>query len=89
MNIEEIEKFLNKNFQLENEFVQIKFKQRETIYGLFVKDSDYAYLKAKNFWRIIPQSKFDAYKTSKDVNLARIFNGAEFSKLTSYKESFE
>lgn len=89
MNIEEIEKFLDKNRPQDNEFVQIKFKQREAIYGLFVKDSDYAYLKAKNFWRIIPQSKLDAYKTSKDVNLARIFNGAEFSKLTSYKESFE
>lgn len=89
MNIEEIEKFLDKNFPLEDEFVQIKFKQRDTIYGLFVKDADYAYLKAKNFWRIIPQSKFDAYKASKDVNLARIFNGAEFSKLTTYKESFE
>lgn len=89
MNIEEIEKFLDKNRPRDNEFVQIKFKQRESIYGLFVKDSDYAYLKAKNFWRIIPQSKLDAYKTSKDVNLARIFNGAEFSKLVTYKESFE
>ncbi|HEU4904166.1 MAG TPA: short-chain dehydrogenase [Flavisolibacter sp.] len=89
MNIEEIEKFLSKNLPLNNEFVQIKFKQRETFYGLFVKDADYAYLKAKNFWRIIPQSKLDAYKTSKDANLARIFNGAEFSKLVTYKESFE
>lgn len=89
MNTEEIEKFLDRNLPLENECVQIKFRQRETIYGLFVKDADYAYLKAKNFWRIIPQNKLDAYKTSKDVNLARIFNGAEFSKLTTYKESFE
>lgn len=89
MNSEDIQKFLDKNLPLENECVQIKFKQRESIYGLFVKDNDYAYLKAKNFWRIVPQGKLDAYKTSKDVNLARIFNGAEFSKLTTYKESFE
>jgi hypothetical protein len=89
MNVEDIEKFLHKNTASETECVQIKFKQRETIYGLFVKDGDYAYLKAKNFWRIVPQTKFDAYKTSKDINLARIFNGAEFSKLITYKESFD
>ncbi|HZH36280.1 MAG TPA: short-chain dehydrogenase [Flavisolibacter sp.] len=89
MNIEEIEKFLEKNRQLQNEYVKIKFKQREAIYGLFVKDTDYAYLKAKNFWRIIPQSKLDAYRSSNDSSLARIFNGAEFSHLTTYKESFE
>ena len=89
MNSEDIEKFLDKNAMLDNECVQIKFRQRDTIYGLFVKDSDYAYLKSKNFWRIVPQAKFDAYKTSKDINLARIFNGSEFSKLTTYRESFE
>lgn len=89
MNIEEIEKFLDKNPPLEQEYVKIKFKQREAIYGLFVKDTDYSYLKAKNFWRIVPQSKLDAYKTSKDSSLAKIFNGAEFSKLSTYKESFD
>jgi len=89
MNSEDIQKFLDKNGRVENECVQIRFKQRETIYGLFVRDTDYAYLKAKNFWRIVPQSKLDAYRNSKDTNLARIFNGAEFTKLTTYKESFD
>jgi hypothetical protein len=89
MNSEDIEKFLDKNDMLDMECVQIKFRQRDSIYGLFVKDSDYAYLKAKNFWRIVPQAKLDAFKSSKDMNLARIFNGAEFSKLTTYKESFD
>jgi hypothetical protein len=89
MNAEEIEKFLEKNGPVENECVQIRFKERDSIFGLFVKDADYAYLKGKNFWRIVPQGKLDAYKNSKDVNLARIFNGAEFSKLNTYKESFE
>lgn len=89
MNAEEIEKFLTKNRPAESEYVQIKFKQRETIYGLFVKDTDYSYLKSKNFWRIVPQGKLEAYRASKDANLARIFNGAEISKLMSYKESFE
>ncbi len=88
MNTEEIEKFLDKNSS-KNEYVKITFRQREAIYGLFLKDADYADLKSKNFWRIVPQSKLEVYKTSKDANLARIFNGAEFSKLTSYKESFD
>ena len=89
MNSEDIQKFLDKNQPETDECVQIKFRQRETIYGLFVKDNDYAYLKAKNFWRIVPQSKLEAYKNSKDSSLARIFNGSEFSKLTTYKESFD
>jgi hypothetical protein len=89
MNSEDIEKFLVKNALPGNDCVQIKFRQRDSIYGLFVKDNDYADLKKKNFWRIVPQAKLGAYKTSKDMNLARIYNGAEFSKLTTYKESFE
>ncbi len=89
MNPEDIEKFLDKNAKPNGECVQIKFRQREAIFGLFVKDSDYAYLKAKNFWRIVPQSKLDVYKSTGDPSLARIFNGAEFSKLVTYSESFE
>ena len=87
MNTEDIEKFLQKKSS-GDDYVKITFKQREAIYGLFVKDTDYTYLKAKNFWRIVPQSQFEAYKASKNVNLARIFNGAEFSKLSTYQESF-
>lgn len=89
MNSEDIENFLNRHASLESECVQIKFRQRDSIYGLFLKDNDYADLKKKNFWRIVPGAKLDAYKSSKDANLARIYNGAEFSKLTTYKESFE
>ena len=89
MNREDIEKFFFKKVSSPNECVKITFKQRETIYGLFLRDTDYAYLKAKNFWRIVPQSKLDAYRSSKNADLARIFNGAEFAKLTSYEESFD
>jgi len=88
MNIEDIEKFFAKKATVEGEYVKITFKQREAMYGLFIKDADYTYLKAKNFWRIVPQSQLDAYKSSKNINLARIFNGAEFSRLTPYQESF-
>ena len=88
MNIEDIEKFFEKKAAFNEDYVQISFKQRESIYGLFLKDADYSYLKAKNFWRIVPQSQLEAYKTSRNANLARIFNGAEFSKLATYQESF-
>ncbi len=88
MQIEEIEKFLKKNIAGQ-QYVKINFKKRDTIYGLFVVDNDYNYLKAKNFWRIVPQSQLTAYSQSKNMNLAKIFNGSEFSRLTLYKDSFE
>jgi hypothetical protein len=89
MNSEDIEKFFQTKAVLNQDYVKITFKQRDAIFGLFVKDSDYAYLKAKNFWRIVPQSQLEAYKTSKNAALAKIFNGAEFSRLSSYQESFD
>ena len=89
MNIEDIEKFFEKKAVLNEDYVKISFKQRDAIYGLFLKDADYSYLKAKNFWRIVPQSQLEAYKTTKNANLAKIFNGAEFSRLANYEESFE
>lgn len=89
MNIEEIEKFFAKQATLGLDYVKITFKKRNAIYGLFLRDKDFADLKSKNFWRIVPQSQFDAYKLSKNVSLAKIFNGAEFSRLTTYKESFD
>ena len=88
MQIEEIEKFLKKN-TTGPRYVKITFKKREYIYGLFVEDKDYAHLKSKNFWRIVPQSQFTAYGQSGNVNLAKIFCGVEFSRLTPYRDSFE
>ena len=89
MNSTEIEKFFEKNAVLNEDYVKISFRTREAMYGLFLKDEEYDYLKAKNFWRIVPQHQLEAYKSSKDPALARIFNGAEFSKLSTYQESFE
>ena len=89
MDIEQIEKFLTSPFQEEFNYVKIYFKKREAIYGIFVKDADYAHLKSKNFWRIVTRAHFDEYKESKNMSLSRIFNGSQISKLVSYKESFE
>ena len=88
MNSIEIEKFLTTKTSAENSYVKINFRKREAIYGLFLKEADYNDLKSKNFWRIVTRKHFDQWNNSKDVNLARIFNGADFSKLTSYTDTF-
>lgn len=89
MNIEDIETFLVKKTTVQENYVKISFKKRDAIYGLFIKDKDYTHLKSKNFWRIVPRSQFEAYNKSKNMGLAKIFSGSEFSRLTVYKETFE
>lgn len=89
MKSEDVEQFFARKATLNKDYVKITFKKRESIYGLFLKEADYAHLKSKNFWRIVPQSQLEKYKTSKNAALARIFNGDEFTKLTTYTQSFE
>lgn len=86
MNSDEIEKFLNKKTTLEESYVKISFKKRDTIYGLFLRENDFGDLKSKNFWRIVPQSRLSEYNQSKNAGLARIYCGIEFTRLTPYKE---
>ncbi len=88
MNNEEIQKFIETKAAPVNSYVKIDFKKRETIYGLFLMDADYNDLKAKNFWRIVTRKHFDEYTKSKNPTLARIFNGAEFSKLSLLTDGF-
>lgn len=86
MNTEDIQKFLDLKTAAGNEYVKITFKKRDAVYGLFVREHrDYVDLRAKNFWRIVPQSQFEAYQQTKNVGLAKIFNGAEFTRLTVSK----
>jgi hypothetical protein len=82
MNIEEIEKFLDKQDIKPGEHVKIDFKKRDPIYGLFVKGTDYSHLKSKNFWRIVTRTHMEEYNKSKNINLAKIFSGSDFSRLT-------
>lgn len=80
MNYEEIEKFMNvKN--VKGLPVVINFKTRKPIKGLFIKLKDYEELRRKNLWRIVSENNIESYKTSSDTNLARIFNGAEMTRL--------
>lgn len=62
--------------------VLIHFKQRSTITGLFIKGNDYEELRSKNFWRIVTNSNIETWKKTKDMNLARIFNGMEFTRIS-------
>lgn len=89
MNSEEIEKFLNKKTTLEERYVKISFKKRDSIFGLFLHEKDFGDLKSKNFWRIVPQSRLSEYNTSNNASLARIYCGIEFTRLMPYKEVFE
>ena len=88
MNSEQIKKFVETKVTRGDKYVKIEFSKRDPVYGIFVTDADYQDLSAKNFWRIVTSKNFDAYNKSKDVNLARIFNGSEFSKLSLLSDEF-
>ncbi len=84
MTNEQIEKFLE-NDQVFNNAVRISFKTRNSIKGLFLKMADFDELKAKNYWRVVPESNISSWQKTKSMNLARIFHGQEFTKLTPEK----
>jgi hypothetical protein len=80
MTSELIEKYVESE-AVTNKPVTVSFKQRNNVTGIFIRGYDYADMKKKNFWRIIAEAKFDEWNTSKDINLARIFNGVDFTKI--------
>ena len=88
MNSEEIKKFIENKITKKDNYVKIEFSKREPIYGIFITGSDYQDLSSKNFWRIVTSKNFDNYSKTKDINLARIFNGSEFSKLSLLSDEF-
>jgi len=65
-----------------DKLVNIHFKQRSTITGLFIKTNDYDNLKSKNLWRIVTKTHVDEWRRTKDLNLCRIFNGTDFTRLS-------
>ena len=62
--------------------VNIHFKERSTVKGLFIDSGDYAELKYKNLWRIISAGKLDEWHKTKNLDLSRIFNGLSFTRLS-------
>lgn len=81
MTVEQIEKFIAENLKSGQKPVTISFKTRNSIEGVFIKTPDSDELKKKNFWRIVSTARLETYQRSKDINQARMFNGAEFTKL--------
>ena len=80
MNNDLIVKFLEPT-HLSKTSVKIEFKKRNTIIGVFVESPDYQDLKAKNFWRIVPEGKIEEWKKTKDSSLAKLFSGNDFTKI--------
>lgn len=80
MTSEAIEKFIETKGKAEAS-VNISFKQRNSINGFFIQWKDYDEMKVKNFWRIVSESKMDEYRQTKDISLARLFSGGDFTKL--------
>ncbi|MFT3675110.1 MAG: short-chain dehydrogenase [Chitinophagaceae bacterium] len=76
----EIEKFMSQKNK-EAKAVQISFKTRPSMKGLFIELPDYDDLKRKNLWRIVSESNLGNYAQTNDNNLARIFNGTEITRL--------
>jgi hypothetical protein len=81
MTNELIEKYVAPRQQKEKE-IKIHFKQRSAVTGLFIRGNDYDELRSKNFWRIVTNANIGNWKKTNDINLAKIFNGSEFTKLT-------
>jgi len=81
MTSEMIEKFID-NKNRKDIAVNIHFKERSTVTGVFIRLSDYSELKTKNFWRIVSHGKIEEWKKTKNMDLARIFNGLSFTRLT-------
>lgn len=66
----------------EENMLNIHFKQRNTITGLFIRTNDYASLESKNLWRIVSKPRVEEWQKTRDINLCRIFNGSDFTRLT-------
>jgi hypothetical protein len=82
MTVEQIETFLAKESIPVGKIIRFELKKRNPVRGLIVQGKDYNDLKAKNFWRIVTQTNLVAYQKTKDINLAKIFAGSDFAKLS-------
>jgi hypothetical protein len=82
MTVEQIENFLAKETVPQGKIIRFEMKKRNPVRGLIVQGRDYNELKGKNFWRIVTQTHLAEYNKSQNINLAKIFSGTEFAKLS-------
>ena len=83
MTIEQIEHFMRADKDDSGRSMKIFFKTRNTVEGIFIKAPDFLELKKRNFWRVVTAKRMEDYRQSKDISHSRIFNGNEFTRLTS------
>lgn len=81
MTSDQIENFLQKQNEEEKK-IRINFKSRQAIKGIFIRAVDFDFLKRKNLWRIVSETKIEEFLQTNNESLARIFNGSEFTKLS-------
>jgi hypothetical protein len=81
MTSELIEKFIE-NKSRKDAAVNIHFKERSTVTGIFIRGTDYDELKVKNFWRIVSKIHAAEWEKTKDISLGRIYNGMSFTRLS-------
>ena len=82
MTVEQIETFLKRESVPKGKVIRFELKKRNPVRGLIIQGRDYDELKAKNFWRIVTQTRLADYQKTNDINLARIFSGSDFAKLS-------
>jgi len=82
MTNDQIAQFLSlKTTSTTSKVIDIRFKKRQAIRGIFVHMNDFEDLKSKNLWRIITEAHIEDWKKTKDMGLSRIYNGSDFTKL--------
>ncbi len=81
MTPELIEKFVE-NKDRKNAIINVHFKDRNMVSGIFIRGLDYDELKQKNFWRIVSKTQANSWEETRDNNLARIYSGASFTRLS-------
>ena len=81
MTSETIEQFIEEKSR-KNAAVNIHFKERHTVKGLFIRSADYDELKRKNLWRVVSHAKIEEWNRTKNMDLPKIFNGLSFTRLT-------
>lgn len=79
MTTQQIEDFLTPD--IVSKVVNISFKVRNNVKGIFLTSGDFEDLKTKNLWRILPETRLEEWNKTRNLGLARIYNGAEFTKL--------
>ena len=76
-----IEKYLDLKTK-KSKLVNVHFKDRSTVTGIFITAKDHSELKIKNFWRIVNVKNIEQWERTENIELSRLFNGAAFTRLS-------